>query len=537
MSDRNPPPEGPASTDANPTGRITRSATGGALPPPLGGAARALSPLPEGGPASPRLAASSSSSLGAPGALPQQISMPAHELAAMQRTIARLERQLSAQDAAAAQANANGPAASAAAASASLAAQQQQLQQQQQQQQPPPQLDLAAIARMFADSQAAAMAAAQERQEKHAAQTLLLQSLGDLPGFTGRGTDTTLLATEWLRRTEDYFASRELAVGISAAQGDLARLASAINALSGDARSWFDSLPQRPTDWAALKLALRARFCSVPDVRIRVDRLEEFVEKASRLRDKLNVQGMQGYTNRFAQLAGEIPDDRITLHGKLRLMARGLPSRYAEVVLKEDSKEPTPDLNAVINLVLARATQKEQATHFGGSATSSASAAPIGLDAISLAVSTFGWSREDAQRNLSEAEGWAPHDTDSAPSGGRFNPPQGETAHSQQARGTAPTLAGFSAEQFASMAAMFGASSRSADSKKQSQRRLVPSDQRVAIPSELADGRKAAGLCIKCGVANYEPGGRGHNARTCKAATDIATSVADGRKKAGSPVF
>jgi hypothetical protein len=446
----------------------------------------------------------------------------------MQRTIALLQQQLAQQAAAP-----NGG--SALAASSPSSAPQ------------PATSDLAAIAKMFADSQAAATAAmyaqqaaaaaaAQERQEKHAAQTLLLQSIGDLPGFTGRGADTTLAATEWLRRAEDYFASREQAVGITAARGDPARLASAINALSGDARVWFDSLPQRPTDWAALRLALRARFCSVPDVRIRVDRLEEFVEKASRLRDKLNVQGMQGYANRFAQLAGEIPDDRVTLHGKLKLLARGLPPRYAEVVLKEDSREPTPDLNAVINTVLARATQKEQATHFGGSAASSASAAPIAIDAVSLAVATFGWSREDAQRNLSEAEGWAPHDTGSS-SG---HPYQGETggAHSQQARGTAPTLAGISPEQLVQIAAIFGASSRSGEgAKKSSQRRLVPGDQRGAIPPELAESRKAAGLCIKCGIVRYEPGGRGHNARTCKAATDSSTSAADGAKKAGPPVF
>ena len=52
------------------------------------------------------------------------------------------------------------------------------------------------------------------------------------------------------------------------------------------------------------------------------------------------------------------------------------------------------------------------------------------------------------------------------------------------------------------------------------------------IPQELFEARKKAGLCCKCGVAKYEPGGRGHNAATCKAAADKATSVAEGLKKA-----
>ena len=53
-----------------------------------------------------------------------------------------------------------------------------------------------------------------------------------------------------------------------------------------------------------------------------------------------------------------------------------------------------------------------------------------------------------------------------------------------------------------------------------------------AIPQELATARKEAGLCIKCGVEKYEPGGKGHNARTCQRAIDPKTSVAEGLKKA-----
>ena len=53
------------------------------------------------------------------------------------------------------------------------------------------------------------------------------------------------------------------------------------------------------------------------------------------------------------------------------------------------------------------------------------------------------------------------------------------------------------------------------------------------IPEAMIEARKAAGLCVKCGVVKYEGGGRGHNAKTCKAGFDKTTSVAEGKKKAG----
>jgi hypothetical protein len=368
------------------------------------------------------------------------------------------------------------------------------------------------------DSQAQQAEQMRRAQAASAAQMLILRSLGELPTFNGKGADTTLAAQEWLQRAEDYFAVREQALGIDSVLGDKSRLLNAANALTDDARRWYTALPQRPSSWAAFCDAIRARFCSVPDERVRVDRLHEFVDKAARLRDKLNVQGMQAFTARFAQLAGEVPDEYVTQHGKLALLARGLPQRSAEIVLQEDAKKPLPPLHQVINTVLSRAAHKEHAASY--SASAAASAAPIGVDAISLAVATFGWSREEARQHLSEGEGWAPHDTQSAPAAATT----GQTAPPATTDDRFERL-------LAALARRSDGDSIGRD--RVSSRRNAPADVLKEVPEALAAQRKEAGLCIKCGVAKYEPGTKGHNSRTCKASADKTTSVEQGKKKAG----
>jgi hypothetical protein len=363
--------------------------------------------------------------------------------------------------------------------------------------------DVAALVRAF-----------QESQMRQAAQQLVLQRLGELPTFSGKGSDTTLIAHEWLQRAERYFAIREKALSIDATLGDEARMLDAAYALQDDARRWYDALPSPPLTWITFKEAIKARFCSVPSERIRVDRLREFVDKAAKLRDKLNVQGMQAFTARFAQLAGEVSDRFLTDHGRLELLARGLPQRYAEVVMKEDAKEPPPPLHQVINAVLARASQKEQAASYGGASAMAASAAPINLDAISLAVATFGWSREEAQQHLRDSEGWTPHDT-------HGNPP----AH----QGAAPASAAFD-KLLINALARIGAGPAGRD--RNQSRRTVPGGVAKDIPADLAKARQEAGLCIKCGIVKYEGGSKGHNSRTCKSAADKTTSAAEGLKKA-----
>lgn len=238
---------------------------------------------------------------------------------------------------------------------------------------------------------------------------------------------------------------------------------------------------------------------------------------------------MQAYTARFQQLAGEVPDAYVTLHGKLGLLARGLPQRYAEVVLQEDAKSPVPPLSEVINTVLARAAQKEQAASYGGSSSSMASAAPLQLDMVTLASTTFGIPRDEACWYVddSNAEGWAPHETGSSSS----PVPQGQPVAND--RSSTPTL---SNEQLLQLAAMLSSKPSFSGSWKKAaaaNRRSVPSGVRDDIPEELRKARTEAGLCIKCGVHKYEPGGRGHNSRTCKSAVDKVTGVAEGKKKAG----
>ena len=202
---------------------------------------------------------------------------------------------------------------------------------------PPSANDFAAVVRAMQENSAqqaeqarkqqeAAAEQARKQQAASAAQLLVLQSLGDLPTFNGKGADTTLTAQEWLQRAEDFFTAREQALGTDAALGDRSRLLSAATALQDDARRWYTALPQRPATWAEFCEAVRARFCSVPSERIRVDRLTEFVDKAARVRDKLNVQGMQAFTSRFAQLAGEVPDDLVTGRGSSRCWPEDYPS-------------------------------------------------------------------------------------------------------------------------------------------------------------------------------------------------------------------
>ena len=406
---------------------------------------------------------------------------------------------------------------------------------------PPPSSDIVALIRaMQQDSdqraeqmlkqQEAAVELARKQQAASAAQLLILQSLGDLPTFNGKGADTTLIAQEWLQRAEDFFTAREQAVATDAAQADKARLTSAATALQDDARRWYTALPQRPATWTEFCDTVKARFCSVPSERIRVDKLTEFIEKAARLRDKLNVQGMQAFTARFAQLAGEVPDEYLTQHHKLALLARGLPQRYAEVVLQEDAKKPLPLLHQVINTVLGRAANKEQAASYGGSSSSPASAAPIGLDAIALAATTFGLTREEAGQYVAESEGWAPHDTH-----GGSQLQQGGAGAGPASKASSPPASSSDdkLDRILNALATHAKVGAGPAARERNSRRNAPSGVMKEVPQDLFEARKKAHLCCKCGVAKYEPGGKGHNSVTCKAAADKTTSVAEGLKKAG----
>lgn len=386
--------------------------------------------------------------------------------------------------------------------------------------------DIAALARLLQESQAQQAEQARLQQLAQTRQLMLLQSLPDLALFSGKGADTTLAANEWLNRAEDYFALKENALGVTAEQGDAARVLVATNALSDDARRWFHALPagMRPTTWEAFRVAMKARFCSVPDERIRVEKLEQFVHAAAPAREKLNIQGLQAYTARFLQLAGEIPDEYTTQHTKLALLVRALPKRSVAHAFAEGAKKPMPKLHEIVNTILSKAANSEYSLMHGGPAGAVAGAAPLSLDAVSTVAHAFGWTREEASRHLEDNEGWAPHETD-----GRSP----AAAGGQQAVGSTPRSSTEHQELLKAISALtakVGAGPAAGERKKS--RRDAPPEALKGIPEELRESRRNAGLCMKCGVAKYEGGSRGHNSRTCKEPADKTTSAAEGRKKA-----
>ena len=360
------------------------------------------------------------------------------------------------------------------------------------------------------------MIAMQLMQQQNSA----LQALGGLRSFDPKGSDSTLAAQEWLRQAEKYFASREEIMGINSSAGDRTRVLLATKALIGDAGLWLDSLrgAAQPTTWTAFVEAVRGRYCTVPDGRIRQARLQEFVDKAFAVREKLTVTGMQSITTKFDQMAAEVAVRYLTESNKLQMLARILPQRYAELVLREEAKETPPPMHEVITMVLSRAAAKE------GSSGQSATSSTATINAVSLAMNHFGWGPEEAAGYLQDCEGWAPHDTD-APVGSAAGPAAAAATAQPQ---NPPAWVNQMQAQIAALSAKFGAAP-----KGHSQRRNVPSGVSEVVPAPLATGRKEAGLCIKCGVHKYEPGSKGHNSRTCQAKADITTTVPEGKKKAG----
>jgi hypothetical protein len=364
-------------------------------------------------------------------------------------------------------------------------------------------------------------------QKQISAQTLL-QASGSLAAFHPKatpGAGVVLYTQEWIAKAESWFSVRERATGASGSDADEARVLFAVNALEGEARRWYETVPSadKPKTWAAFVKALRDRYCAVPDGRVRVDQLRQFVKSTAKVRNSLTLSGLQGLLNRFQELAAQIPSDYLTLHGKLAELAAALPAKYAETVLKEDAKEPPTELHTVAAMVLARAAVKEHSAAYSDGAAGSSVNAIGRADSIALAMNNFGIDRETASSWIEESEGWAPHDTDGKHAGPTAAAPAAGTAAADTAM-LSRLLAAFTASQH---------SAPKGDSQGGNSRRGVPGDVAKQVPADLAAARKEAGLCIKCGVHKYEPGGKGHNSRTCRGAVDLKTSVADGKKKAG----
>jgi hypothetical protein len=161
------------------------------------------------------------------------------------------------------------------------------------------------------------------------------------------------------------------------------------------------ALPSPSSTWQEFKAAFADRFSSVPAAQVREQQLRQFVTAAHRLRDKLNVEGLQRYTTLFLQRAGEIPSSRMTDATKRHLYSQGLPTRYAEMVLTEDAKAEPMALHEVAQHVLAKATMKTYAGasagyQIGEASTTQRDGDAMDVDAVSLCAAHFGVTRDEA---------------------------------------------------------------------------------------------------------------------------------------------
>ena len=417
----------------------------------------------------------------------------------------------------------------------------QQLQQQllQLQQRPPAPstapTDFTSLLLAMQQQQQQQLEAAEKRQQEQASRQIMVEALGRCPTFNGKaaaGTHGSLQAHEWLQRTRNWFHARDTAMNITqqTAVTDLSRIATVVTALEGDAQRWYTSLPaaSKPTTWDAFEKCVRERYCNgAAEERLRLDVLKKLVVDVSKLRERFTATALEAFLSRFQEIASTIPETFLTIHGKLDLLAQGLPSRYTETVLKEDAKTPTPPLHEVARLILNKAAYKEAAASYAASSSSSVnnlgSAAPSD---IALCMAAFGVDRNQASTYFAPQEGWAPHDTSGT--AGSSSAPAAAASHSP--------LDGAVAQMLAAFTVRFGtASAGPKGGAGASSRRNAPADVVKDVPEQLVTARKEAGLCIKCGAAWYVPGGKGHNSCTCQKAADRSTSAAElqGMKRAG----
>lgn len=420
---------------------------------------------------------------------------------------------------------------------AEAAALRQQLQQQQRQQSLAPAApDLTAVFIAMQQHQQLLIAASEKRQEQAAARTIMLQALGACPTFNGKaapGSTGSLQAHEWILKAREYFNNRDEAMGITHAtvESDRARVISAVAALIGDAHRWYSTLPEaeKPRTWNAFEHCMRERYCNgAAEERLRLDVLTNFVAAAARIREKMSFTALESYLARFQEIASGIPDSFCTIHSKLTLLAQGLPLRYAETIMKEDAKRPVPALHEVARTILVKASFKEGAAAYGGGsgATAVNSICEASPEDIALCAAAFGVSRSEASSYFASPEGWVAHSTDGMAAPG---PSVAAAAHTQ----SGPLADAVVAQLLAAFAARAPGAGGSKGPPGQAQRRNMPSDVAKDVPEALATARKEAGLCIKCGVEWYVPGGKGHNSRTCKKAADKATTAPEGTKRAG----
>ena len=352
-----------------------------------------------------------------------------------------------------------------------------------------------------------------------------------LPLFDGSGNTSGIAAHSWLRQAERAFEERE---SIAGPLSDGRRIGAASIALRGAAETWYSSLPQRPTTWDAFKRALTSRFQPASARLLIEGRLQTLVDATSKIRERLNTQGLERYTAQFQQLANQIPSEMMLERTKVLLYAKGLPARMRELVMQaeesaHESGKPL-ELNTMADKILKRAAARETAS--GSNSVQSAGSHTDGdamdVSAVDLCCRAFGLSAAEAERYLEDSEGWASHDTSSS---NAARQPSGSSSYTPQSAGrdedAQQQLAASLTRQVNALQVQLAALSR----------RTISPPVKRDVPELLATERRTAGLCIRCGVAKYEAGGRGHNSRTCQAPVDTSTSAAVGARKAGLPLF
>jgi hypothetical protein len=351
--------------------------------------------------------------------------------------------------------------------------------------------------------------------------------------FAGKGAAAGMPAADWIADAEYVFRTNEQLLGTTDTPSATAsRLALAAAALTDEARVWYRGLSERkqePRSWEGFKKAFKGRFDSVSSSWLIKAELEKLVEQHQG-KENMSMEKLSSYCSRFEEMANRLSDEFFPRHAKLDLLAKGLPLRARRTVMDPTVQEDytqAKSVSEVVATVLKKASTDLYARDGAKGLTAGSSAFPgpsssgvadMDLGALAMAMKNFGVSRSLAAQYIQEQEGWAPHDTSDSSSS---SPPP------SQAVALTAMLQNMEPEKAASLLLNAFGTHRNRTAVAQGLRKLVP--------AELAEARKKAGLCIRCGVVAYVPGG--HTARSCKTTVDTTTSAAEGKKKAGMKGF
>lgn len=409
-----------------------------------------------------------------------------------------------------------------------LGLQQQQLFQHLQQQQASPSPGVAASspgAAAALDATAAALQHALLAQQT-------MQTLEFAP-FWGSALANGLTAAKWMQEAETILAMQDGARPAPTHLAGAQALAMALRAMRGPAREWFLALDPRPTDWAAFKTAFAAKYNQLPLGQLAEAALTQFVDKEKANRTRMSAQRLQTYCARFVELASRVDGEMMTLHSKAILFAAPLEERLRGEVWKIDKtpgKLREMGLDGLAAHVQQYALQRDYATHgaagiMRGTAFSAPSAASSSsrddMDLSSMQaqriMEAFNLQSHQLEAYLGPTEGWAPHDT---------------AEEEAEAPASQPGDSGLLLNVISQLANLVP------KKKFPPSRRSQAPATKETVPGELAEARREAGLCIRCGVHRYEPGTRGHNSRTCKFPINKTLSAEEGVRRAGTqPLF